>query len=72
MEGWSLVHSDAQPFGAELVRSRLEGEGIQAIVLNKRDSSYGMFGAVEVYVPDGALNQARTILSAPLRGGVTE
>lgn len=63
MEGWTLVHSDGQTFGAELVKSQLEAEGIQAIVLNKRDSSYGMFGAVEVYVPISEAERAQSCLA---------
>jgi hypothetical protein len=62
MEGWTLVHSDGQTFGAELVKSQLEAEGIHAIVLNKRDSSYGMFGPVEVYVPTPEAERAQACL----------
>ena len=63
MEGWTLVHSDGQTFGAELVKSQLEAEGIQAVVLNKRDSSYGMFGPVEVYVPISEAERAQSCLA---------
>ena len=63
MEGWTLVHSEGQTFGAELVKSQLEAEGIHAVVLNKRDSSYGMFGPVEVYVPTSDAERAQACLS---------
>ncbi|MCH1582462.1 MAG: DUF2007 domain-containing protein [Flavobacteriales bacterium] len=63
MDGWTLVHSDGQTFGAELVKSQLEAVGINAIVLNKRDSSYGMFGPVEVYVPTPDAGRAQAHLA---------
>jgi hypothetical protein len=70
MEGWSLIHSDSMPFGAEVCRAKLEGAGIKAVVLNKQDSSYGMFGPVEVYVPQEELERARTALGAQEEGGL--
>ena len=33
------------------MKGSLEAQGIQALILNKRDSSYGTFGEVEVLVP---------------------
>ena len=64
MQGWVLVHSDSQTFGAALCRSRLEAAAIRCVVLNKRDSSYGMFGPVEVYVPAEDLEKARACLDS--------
>ena len=68
MEGWSLVDSDTMPFGAEVCRTRLEGAGFQVVVLNKQDSSYGMFGPIEVYVPSIDLDRAKAFVSAPDEG----
>ena len=39
------------------------------VVLNKQDSSYGMFGSVEVYVPTEDLERAQSALSASEDGG---
>ncbi|MDB4563760.1 DUF2007 domain-containing protein [Flavobacteriales bacterium] len=63
MEGWTLIHSDSVPFGAEVYRTRLEAAGIKVVVLNKQDSSYGMFGSVEVYVPNEDLQRSKEVLS---------
>ncbi len=69
MEGWTLIHTNSVPFGAEVCRAQLEASGIKAVVLNKQDSSYGMFGSVEVYVPTEDLERAQSALSASEDGG---
>jgi len=63
MEGWTLIFCDPQPFAVELRKNQLESQGIQTLLLNKRDSSYGMFGPVELWVPDGQKEQALSLLS---------
>jgi hypothetical protein len=63
MEGWTLIFSDAQPFSVELRKNQLDAAGIQSLLLNKRDSSYGMFGPVELWVPSELLAQASGVLS---------
>ena len=68
MEGWTLIHSDSVPFGAEVYRTRLEAAGIKVVVLNKQDSSYGMFGSVEVYVPNEDLQRSKEVLSVSEEG----
>lgn len=65
MQGWVLLHSDGNPIGAEMVKSRLEAAGIRAVILNKRDSSYGMFGSVEVHVPEADVERAQSCLAGP-------
>ena len=69
MEGWTLVHSDSMPFGAEVYRTRLEAAGIKVVVLNKQDSSYGMFGSVEVYVSNEDLERSKDVLGTSEDGG---
>ena len=69
MKGWALIHTDPTPFGAEACRARLEASDVKAVVLNKQDSSYGMFGSVEVYVPAGDLERAQAVLGSPEEGG---
>lgn len=61
MEGWARIHSEAQPFRAELMRNRLEGAGIPAVLLNQRDSSYG-FGQLELLVPETEVQRALEVL----------
>ena len=45
------IRTVSQPFQADVMRASLESQGFQVLILNKRDSSYGMFGEIEVHVP---------------------
>ncbi len=50
-KGWTLVYSTGNLQRAELIKAMLQENGIEAVVLNKQDSSYA-FGDVEVYVTE--------------------
>ena len=43
---------------AEITKQMLEENNITVVSLNKQDSSYLMFGPVELYVNEKQLNQA--------------
>lgn len=64
MDGWAVVDAVSQPFQAELLKASLEQQGFQVLILNKRDSSYGAFGLVEVYVPTGEAARAKAWLDS--------
>ncbi|GAA4434394.1 hypothetical protein GCM10023091_09240 [Ravibacter arvi] len=50
LENWvKILISDANP-KAEISRMVLENNGIQAVIINKKDSSY-LLGVFELYVP---------------------
>lgn len=54
---WEAVFSTNLLYKAEIIRGMLEEEGIQAVIVNKQDSSYIAFGEIEVFVPlDEVLN----------------
>lgn len=61
-----------QAFQAELIKSRLLSEGIEAVVLNKKDSSYVSIGEVEVYVQQENLLKAINIIQQNENDGPTE
>lgn len=46
---WIKIKVYNQSFEAEIVRNMLVENGIPAVVLNKKDSSY-LFGIIELYV----------------------
>lgn len=69
MNGWQVVYSDGFPPAVELRRAVLEENGIPAVILNKRDSSY-LFGYVELLVQEEDVERARAVLQdAPLPDG---
>ncbi|MES2779832.1 MAG: DUF2007 domain-containing protein [Bacteroidota bacterium] len=48
---WTKVFTTTSPIEAEIILSMLKENDIEAVEMNKRDSSYLAFGTVEVYCP---------------------
>lgn len=48
-EDWVLLQSFHNPNLANLIQAMLEENGIHVVAMNKRDSSYGLFGSIELY-----------------------
>lgn len=49
-DNWVSIYSSDKPWQAEIAKQVLIENGIDAVVINKRDSSYIAFGEAEVYV----------------------
>jgi hypothetical protein len=61
-ENWIKIYSTSANYKAELIKGLLFENGIQSVVINKKDSSY-LFGELEIYVmPDDVL-QSKHIIS---------
>lgn len=58
------IYSTSQEHQAVLVEDKLHLANIEVISLNKKDSSYGTFGQIELYVPAAQEAKARTIIQA--------
>lgn len=60
MESWIKVFEDKNQIRAEIVKGVLEQNGIPAVVMNKKETVYHVFGTYEVLVPNdqvlGAMN----------------
>jgi hypothetical protein len=50
--GWTLIYTTTQSFEAELIKQNFSNHNIEAVILNKRDSTYTTFGELEVYIKD--------------------
>ncbi len=50
MSKWSKVYESKKPYRTEIVKGILEQKGIKAIIMNKKDSAYDIFGQLEVHV----------------------
>lgn len=48
---------------AELMKDKLEEHGIVTVIINKQDSSYLMFGELEVHVPVDKIMEANKIIN---------
>ncbi|TDE13332.1 putative signal transducing protein [Dyadobacter psychrotolerans] len=62
-ESWAKAFQSEQMIQAELAREVLDQSGIAAVIVNKKDSSYPIFGMCEVHVLASDLAQAQTILA---------
>jgi hypothetical protein len=51
MKNWQKVYENSSSVRAEIVKGVLEDNGIQAVILNKKESVYQIFGKYEVMVP---------------------
>ena len=53
MENWIKVYEDQNQIRAEIVKAVLEENGIPAVVMNKKETVYHVFGTYEVLVIQG-------------------
>ena len=47
---WVNIYSSSDVIKAEMVKNLLKENNIQAVIINKKDSSYVTIGEAEVYV----------------------
>lgn len=59
---WTKIFETPNPIEARIVVDMLGANGINAVEMNKRDSSYTVFGRVEVYCQPGDVITAKTLL----------
>lgn len=51
MQDWKMLYSTKNLTEATIIKGMLEENNIPAQILNKQDSSYLVFGEIEIYVP---------------------
>ncbi|HUX84760.1 MAG TPA: DUF2007 domain-containing protein [Chitinophagaceae bacterium] len=61
---WVTVFTTGENFEAELVKGMLMDNGINAVVLNGRDSEFGTFGEAAVYVHVSQAPAAQKLIQA--------
>ena len=62
MSKWEKVYETKKPHRAEIVKDILEQKGINAIIMNKKDSAYDIFGQIELHVEvEEVINALRII-----------
>lgn len=59
---WINIFSSTNPIEVEIVKQMLEENNINAVALNKQDSSYQMFGIIELFVTEDQLEIAKSLL----------
>lgn len=57
------ILSTSNPNKAEITKQMLEENNINVVLLNKQDSSYNMFGTIELFVPENQEDNATALLN---------
>lgn len=60
---WHIVYKSEMPIKADLLLNQLQSEGIEAVIVNKKDSSYTFLGYWVVYVAHSFLEKAQHIVN---------
>jgi len=62
-KGWTKIFITQDEKISMLLSSILDEQGINAVSINKKDSSYQMFGNIEIYVKDDNVKKAKKIIN---------
>lgn len=62
MENWVMAYSTDKLYMAEIAKQVLFENGIQSVIVNKKDSTY-LFGYVEVHVKQEHVIRSKHLLS---------
>ena len=57
------IFSTENPNTAEITKQMLEENDINVVLLNKQDSSYLMFGLIDIYVNEKQVEKAKNLLN---------
>tara|TARA_B110000444_G_C18641859_1_gene501836 strand:- start:294 stop:515 length:222 start_codon:yes stop_codon:yes gene_type:complete len=49
---WINIFSSSNPIEIEIIKQMLIENNINAVILSKQDSSYNMFGTIDLYVTE--------------------
>jgi len=63
-ENWVSVFTTDKLYLADIVKQVLLENNIVSVVINKKDSSYAMFGEVEVYVDRDHVIRAKSLIES--------
>jgi len=62
-QNWAKIHTTNVEYKAEIAKDLLENEGITCVIMDKKDSAYGAFGELELYVQRENVLKAKHILT---------
>jgi hypothetical protein len=66
MKDWFKLYTTRNYAEANIIKGMLEENNIQTVILNKQDSSYLVFGDIELYVPLHLKDLAQRLLNNAL------
>ncbi len=59
---WTLAFSTNQEYIAELAKRMFGDNGIESVIINKKDMAYQNFGDVELYVHHSNIIRAKKLI----------
>mgnify|MGYP000017547507 CR=1 FL=1 len=62
-KNWINIFSSTNPIKVEITKQMLEENNITAVILNKQDSSYNMFGTIDLFVTENEHERALQLLN---------
>jgi hypothetical protein len=60
---WTIIHKEKSVIQAELIKNEIESNEIPCYIINRKDSSYPIFGNYILYVPKDRAEVAKVIVS---------
>jgi type III secretory pathway lipoprotein EscJ len=60
---FNKIYQTGNPIEAEIIIQMLKENGINAVSMNKRDSSYQAFGVIEIYCPSNDVVTALDLIN---------
>jgi hypothetical protein len=61
-KNWVKIFSSDKIYSVRLIQAMLEQEEIEAVEMNKQDSSYSVLGVVELYVQASHVVRAKYLI----------
>ncbi len=62
MQDWISIFSSPDTYQVELIKQLLLHQDIPAVILNKKDSAYQVFGEASLYVPKSRQREAQELI----------
>ena len=61
-KNWTKIFSSTRPIEVEILKQMLEENGVISIDINQQDSSYNMFGNINLYVQEQYVENATKLI----------
>ena len=69
-KSWKKIYFSGEEYKVLIARDILAESGINAVIMNQKDSSYTTFGDVELYVEEQDEKEAVAILDQLIKGEI--
>lgn len=61
-KNWTKIFSSTNPIEVEILKQMLDENGVISIDINQQDSSYNMFGNINLYVQEQYVENATKLI----------